>query len=329
MPTRWMMLNAVDTAMPAHRKKSHFWFSLRSLFASITVLGLLLGLIGNEANRLRLHRHVVRKVHELGGRVIPVTSDRYGEFWGPAWLPVIRDGLYADFEYVWFNSTANAGLRDEDLAVLKHLPRLKDLQISAPLITDKAMIHIEGIKSLRELTLYQTQVTGRGLRRLSGIPLEKLVVAGPDVTDETLKALDAFPALRKLMISESSITDAGLAELEHVPNLEKLILNDSPICDSGMHYLAKLARLHEADLKGLAITDDGIVQLAELKRLKYLDVSQTHVTEKGLLAFRNTRTLKYLCIGAQLTSDALIPLTTALPDCQVYEGGGSRCLQGW
>jgi hypothetical protein len=71
--------------------------------------------------------------------------------WGPFWCPVIHDSLYADFDCVWFNSTTNAGLRDEDLAVLIHLPRLKDLQIAAPLITDEALVHVEGIKSLREL----------------------------------------------------------------------------------------------------------------------------------------------------------------------------------
>jgi hypothetical protein len=315
--------------MPFLVKKFRFQFSVRALLAATAVLGALLGLVGNEVNRLRLHRQAERRVHELGGWYGSVTGDRYGGSWGPSWFPIIHDNLYGDFEYVWFNSTANAGLRDEDLAILKHLPRLKDLQISAPLISDEAMVHVEGIDSLRELTLYQTRVTSRGLRRLGGIRLEKLVLAGPAVTDETLEVLEAFPALRKLMISESSVTDVGLAELEHVPNLEKLILNESPIGDSGMNHLTKLTRLYELELRGLATTDGGIIPLAALERLRFLNVAQTHVTEAGLLAFRNCRTLKYLYIGEQSSSAALQTLTSALPNCQVMDSSGIRCSQGW
>lgn len=272
--------------MPFLVKKSCFRFSIRALLAATTILSALLGLVGNEAHRLRLHRQVVRKVHDLGGRYLSVTGDEYGASWGPFWCPVIHDSLYADSEFVWFNSSANAGLRDEDLAILKHLPRLKDLQIAAPLVTDEALVHVEGSKSLRELTLYETQVTSRGLRRLAGIPLEKLVLAGPAITDETLEALETFPTLRRLMISESSVTDVGLTYLEHVPNLEKLFLSDSPIGDSGTTHLTKLTRLQELDLMGLAITDDGIRPLAALGRLRFLNVAQTPVTEAGLLAFR-------------------------------------------
>jgi hypothetical protein len=311
------------------RKKTWLRFSLRALLIAITVLGAVLGLVGNEANRLRLHRQAERKIRELGGWYGSITGDAYGASWGPAWCPVIRDSLYGDFEYVWFNSTDNAGLRDEDLAVLKHPPRLRDLQIVAPLLTDEAMVHVEKIESLRELTLYQTQITSRGLRRLRRIPLEKLVIAGSAVTDETLEALEAFPNLRKLMISESSVTDVGLTQLAHVPNLEKLFLADNPICDSGMYSVAKLKRLYELDLIGLAITDEGIPPLATLEQLRFLNVAETHVTERGLLAFRTHPALKYLYIGSQPTSDTLKTLTNALPGCLVSDSRGTRCSQGW
>src|SRR5262245_21438101 len=146
------MLSVAHATMPIRHKKSYFRFSVRTLLAATTVLGVVLGLVGNEAIRLRLHRQAVRKIHALGGRHAPVTNNFYEVGWGPFWCPAIHDSLYADFDCVWFNSTANAGLRDEDLAILKHLPRLRDLQIAAPLVTDEAMVHLEGIKSLRELT---------------------------------------------------------------------------------------------------------------------------------------------------------------------------------
>src|SRR5262249_16446852 len=115
----------------------------------------------------------------------------------------------------------------------------------------------------------------------------------------------------------------------HVPNLEKLYLCDSPIRDFGMIHLTKLSRLHEVDLIGLSVSDDGIATLTALPRLQFLDVSGTPITETGLLAFRNARTLKYLGVGPQASSYTLNTLTSALPGCQVFDSGGSHCMQGW
>src|SRR5262245_18733087 len=316
--------------MPFLHKKFHFRFSVRALLAATTVLSALFGLVGNEANRLRLHRQSVRKIHELGGRYISITGESYGASWGPWWCPVIRDDLYADSEWVWFTSTTNAGLRDEDLAVLEHLPRLTVLELAAPLITNAAMVRVEGVKTLRELTLYETQVTRAGLRRLDGMPLEKLVLGGPGVTSETLEALEAIPTLRKLWIYRTGVAEAGMSHLKYVPLLEKLILADSPIGDSAMSHVDKLTQLHEVSLIGLPITDEGISTIAALNRLRYLEVVRTQLTDKGLLAFRNTSTLKYLGVGPQSSPDTVKTLTSALPvGCQVFDAGGFRCMQGW
>ena len=316
--------------MPFLIRRFRLRFSVRTLLVATSVLGALLGLVGNEINRLRLHRQAEIRVRELGGRCGSVTNGFYEPSWGPWWCPVINDDAYADYQFVWFNSTSNAGLRDDDLAVLKDFPRLKVLELSAPLITDKAIDHIRGIKSLRELTLYQTQVTDRGLKRLSGIPLEKLVLAGPEVTNETLEALAAFPSLRRLLIAETAVTDAGLVNLKHVPRLEKLIIAGSPVSDAGMVEVAKLTQLHELDVEGLPITDEGITALAGLPRLQHLNVAHTEVTEAGQFAFRNTRTLECFYIGPQPSPETDANLSSMLPGCSVYDHGFSgRCMQGW
>jgi hypothetical protein len=310
-------------------KQFRFRFSLRTLAAAITVVGALLGLVGNEVNRLRLHRQAEERIRELGGTYGSASDGQWCEPFGPWWFPVSRDGLYAEEEIVWFNSTNNAGLRDEDLQVLRQFPRLRSLEIAAPLITDEAVIHIQGIKTLRELSLVETQVTGRGLKRLRGIPLEKLVLAGANITDETTEALEVFPDLRKLMIAGTSVTDAGLTNLKHVPRLQKLFISDSPVSDSGVCTLQQLIHLYELDLEGLAITDLGITPLAALPRLRYLSLANTRVTEAGLLTFRNTRTLEFLDIGRQRDSETVKRVSSFLPGCRVYGSGGFRCMQGW
>ena len=310
-------------------KRFRVRFSVRTLLAAITILGTLLGCVGNEVRRLRLHRQAEQRIRQLGGNYHPVNDSDYGDPLGPRWCPVVRDALYAEEEVVWFNSTSNAGLRDEDLQVLRHLPHLTVLEISAPLITDEALIHIQRKRKLRELTLYETEVTGRGLKGLRGIPLEKLVLAGPTITDETLEGLEVFPDLRKLIIAETAVTDVGLAHLKHVPRLEKLFIAKCPVSDSGMSTLQQLMHLHELDLEDLAITDRGIAPLAALPRLRNLSVAGTQATEAGLLAFRNTPALEYLDIGRQPDSETVKRVSGFLPGCRVYDLGGARCMQGW
>ena len=315
--------------MLRRRYMSRFRFSVRTMLVATAVLSALLGLVGNEVQQLRFHRQAVRRVRELGGSCGSVVGNSFGESWGPKWCPLIKDSMYADFECVWLNSTGNAGLRDEDLAVLKHFPRLRVVEFSAPLLTDVAMTHLGEIDSLRELTLYETQVTGQGLRRLRGISLEMLVLGGPAVTDEMLKALDAFPLLRKLMITESSVTDKGLENLAHVPRLEKLYLSRSPLGDASMNHLSNLTRLQELDLIGLAISDDGIAPLAALTRLRSLTVVNTSVTAAGLTKLHGAPALKSLGFGPLPAPDTLMTLETALPGCQVSDASGYRCLSGW
>jgi len=310
-------------------KRFRFRFSVRTLVVAITVLGMVLGLAGNEVNRLWLHRQAKERIRELDGMYGSASEGQGCEPLGPWWCPVVRDGLYAKEEVVWFNSTKNDGLRDEDLQVLRHFPHLTDLQITAPLITDEALIHIQGIKTLRELDLNGTQVTGRGLKRLGGIPLEMLVLSGPAVTDETTEALAVFPDLRKLIVGKSAVTDAGLANLKHVPRLEKLYLSESPISDAGISTLTQLVHLHELDLYDLAITDSGVTPLTALPRLRELYLIDTQVTEAGLLAFRNTPTLELLSISRQEDGETVKRVSSFLPGCKVYEYGGFRCMQGW
>jgi len=216
------------------------------------------------------------------------------------------------------------------LQVLRHFPHLTDLQISAPLITDETLVHIQRIKTLRELHLNGTQVTGSGLKRLRGIPLQMLVLCGPTVTDDTTEALEVFPDLRKLIIGNtSSVTDVGLANLKYVPRLEKLFIAKCPVSDAGVSTLQQLVHLHELDLEDLAITDRGVAPLAALPRLRYLIVTGTQVSEAGLLAFRKTRTLENLCISRQQDSEMVKRVSSSLPGCHVSESGGFRCMQGW
>ena len=305
-------------------KRFRFRFSVRTLVAAITILGMLLGCVGNEVNRLRLHRQAEERIEELGGSYGSASDGKWCEPLGPWWCPVVRDGLYAEEEIVWFNSTNNDGLRDEDLQVLRHFPRLTRLEISAPLITDEALVHIERMRTLRELHLNGTQVTGRGLKRLRGIPLQMLVLYGPAITDEATEALAAFPDLRRLIIANTAVTDVGLANL-----LEKLFITECPVSDAGLSTLQQLIHLHELDLEDLAITDLGIAPLA-CPAAPAISERRRHSGHGGrAIGISRYPRIESLDIGRQQDSGILLRVSSSLPGCHVWEGGGFRCMQGW
>jgi hypothetical protein len=93
-----------------------------------------------------------------------------------------------------------------------------------------------------------------------------LQMANPDVTDESLKSLQAMKALQELDLSGTQVTDAGLKILSDLPVLSKLRLARTKITDQGFHD-----------------------NLFAKESLMQLDVSGTQVGRETVQAWRNAR----------------------------------------
>jgi hypothetical protein len=83
-------------------------------------------------------------------------------------------------------------------------------------ITDRGVATLTGLEELRELTLLFGEgfagpvVTDEAVRSLQALPrLEALDVTGTGVTDAGWENLTGFPALRVLKLSRSKLTAAG------------------------------------------------------------------------------------------------------------------------
>ena len=110
---------------------------------------------------------------------------------------------------------ADGKIEDAQLAPLKSLPKLAQLNVRGKDITDAGLVHIKDAKALVRLHLERTKVTDAGLEQLKGLEnLEYLNLYGTTVTDAGLKQLEGLKKLKRLYLWQAPVTDAGVAALK-------------------------------------------------------------------------------------------------------------------
>lgn len=86
-----------------------------------------------------------------------------------------------------------------------------------------------------------------------------LQMANADVTDDTLRLLEACPQLKELDVSDSQVTDAGLAVAARLPQLVALRLKNCRVTDAGFReHLLPHQKLLRLDLTGTQVTRTAI-----------------------------------------------------------------------
>lgn len=110
---------------------------------------------------------------------------------------------------------ADGKIEDAQLAPLKNLPKLAQLNVRGKEITDAGLAHLKDAKGLIRLHLEKTKVTDVGLEQLKGLEnLEYLNLYGTAVTDAGLKHLEGLKKLKRLYLWQAPVTDAGVAALK-------------------------------------------------------------------------------------------------------------------
>lgn len=130
-----------------------------------------------------------------------------------------------------------ADLRDEDLAPLRSLPKLRWLKLPAR-VGDHGATTIAECRSLEILNLPAATFTDTGLASLATLErLSLLRFGSPNVTDEGLKPLSGLPKLRFLHLLDVPITDAGLEHVAAIETLESFYLDGGHTTDPGLREL--------------------------------------------------------------------------------------------
>ena len=175
-------------------------------------------------------------------------------------------------------------ITDAHLERLKPMIRLERLDLeSCRYITDKGMVHLPAVRSLRRLSLRGTSITEAGLAHLQGMELMSLRIPESLRTDIGLQHyLRAIARRSRFHLAGWQISDAGLGHLQELVGLQSLSISDVPITDAGLAALLELSELRSIGLRNLAIGDAGLVHLARLSSLNQLVLIRTGVTATGI-----------------------------------------------
>jgi uncharacterized protein (TIGR02996 family) len=245
-------------------------------------------------------------------------------------------------------------ISDAGLAALESLTNLEALSLSGCEVSDDGLKHLEGLPRLFRVEADNTAITEQGLealrlaqarafpglsgqqkrdvalaflRRRAGVDTDpdtgKVLGVSfsdyPDLCDDELVYLSAFPYLQEIRLENNWITGAGLKHLAQLQDLRALHLTETGVTsiqalagltqlrvlhlrsqhqlrDEGMQGLENLKNLEELYLAGAQITDATLQRLAGLSRLRVLDLSflGDRISNEGLAALRGLTELQEL-----------------------------------
>jgi len=140
-----------------------FHFSIWSLVVLLVTVAIPCSWLAVEMKRAREQREVVEEIAKLGGKVgydyehdsPPIAAEPIG--------PWLRKLFGDDF----FINAAKAELDDDaQMERLKGLPKLQQLRLAGPQITDAGLQHLEGLTQLQYLRVTGTRITNQGVKKL-------------------------------------------------------------------------------------------------------------------------------------------------------------------
>jgi internalin A len=209
-------------------------------------------------------------------------------------------------------------LTDGWLKRLEGLTSLRSLSLNGTNVSDDGLEHVKRISSLEDLSLYGTLVTDAGLAHLKELPsLRSLNLTSSDqgsgppgapkaYSSNGLSRPDAPPRPHGIIV-----TDVGLKHLQGLTGLQSLQLQNTQITDAGLRSLAELTNLGTLDLRNTAVTDAGLEHLKGLSKLQDLLLTNTKVTDRGLEYLEAMTSLQCLDLGGFLGPVGDVEVTDA------------------
>lgn len=226
-------------------------------------------------------------------------------------------------------------ITDENLELLKQLPRLESLRIMGEIgesvnllgilkdckslkrlyavdymrMADGQEKYLAEMPQLEVLELWSIGSDGDRLAFVRKMPaLEELNIVFAGIRDEDLAHLANCPKLRSLNVSFGEVTAEGLAHLAKCQELRTLYLSEIMVDDDGLAQLGRLTKLESLCLMSENITDAGMAHLKDLKNLKTLSFWGGNIGDAGMAVLENFTQLEYLFIVGDFTDAGLANL---------------------
>jgi hypothetical protein len=168
---------------------------------------------------------------------------------------------------VWFRKAAKKRLQAPFVSIV-----IAALLTGTPIVLNSFLSRTIDLKPLNPLVNGERHLTLTGWKGSDYsviVPLSDTIVlqmANPNVTDDTLKYIEGFNAIRELDLNNTQITDEGLEAIARIPKLRDLRLAQTKITDDGFRkHLLEKESLMNLDLSGTKISAEVINEWKELK----------------------------------------------------------------
>ena len=178
----------------------------------------------------------------------------------PAWLRVIAGDKFhtmLDQSVITEVTMEGENIFDAEVSKVTSANGLETLTIENCKASSGCLNDVAKLKSLKSLTLSQTQVTD-------------------------LSALAALPQLEKLDLNFSAVRDQNLSSLSQFPKLHYLNARGLMITDKGVEEIAKCSKLDYLHLGGAHLSPTGLKPLKALKELKFIVLNDATFDNKDL-----------------------------------------------
>ena len=202
---------------------------------------------------------------------------------------------------------------------LAALPNLRELDLGATRLDDRALPGVGKLTGLTRLRLSYTEISDGGLQHIAGLQkLESLQLAGTDIGDAALVHIGKFTHLRELNLNQTRFTDDALVALKPLVNLERIEMFRTRAGNAGTGVLASLKKLKVINLDYTAVDDKGLVALQSLPAMKELSLDNANVTDLGIASLKAMPSLTSLNLYHTLVSEkGYDELKKTLPSCRI------------
>jgi hypothetical protein len=149
------------------RRRRWFQFSLRSLLIITALVAISCGVLGSKIERKRREREAVKAIEMRAGYVAyDFEVAGLKEPFGPSWLrELLGENFFSEITLAQLN---NVG--DDEIAeyadTIKGFPKLKELRLCAPGLSDSGLIYLSPLTQLESLVFDESHVSDAGIAEL-------------------------------------------------------------------------------------------------------------------------------------------------------------------
>ena len=165
---------------------------------------------------------------------------------------------------------------------------------------------LEHRNRIRGLSIALSEVSERGLAKLTNLDLHSLNLDMVKLTDEAGKSIAKFDNLEYLTLNNTEFGDRGLSYLRN-PKLSDLKLDFCKnVTDRGLEIIVgKWPELKSLDVSETSTTAVGMAKLAKLRSLKYLNANSCAIPDSLVGALRRSGLEEISMINAKISNSSL------------------------